>query len=140
MNEPTEGNKRGVLPEGAPSSEGGVGGNIFRTEGKEHRATSLKGIFKAAVATISGSIILTAVGAGFTAFRLGVSTVDDRILQSKPVIEMTKDISEIKTTLNGGTGSSLPGNKGLKEMVVEMWYVDNAPDVKKPTQRGKGNR
>lgn len=132
----SRGRERGVLPEGAESSQGGARGNIFRTEGKEHRATSLKGIFKAAVATISGGILLTAVGVGFSAFRLGVSTVDERVLKSEPVIEMKKDISDIKGVINGGSDNGMPDRKGLKEMVMQMWYVDNAPDIK-PKNKGK---
>lgn len=135
VNEHSQGDKRGVLPNGTQGSEGGASGNIFHTEGKEHRATSLKGVFKAAVATISGGILVTAVGVGFSAYRMGVSTVDERVVKSQPVIEMRKDITDIKAALNGGPGSDMPDNKGIKEMVRQMWYVDNAPSV--PLKKGK---
>lgn len=124
------GNQRGVLPEGSKGEEGGASSHVFRTQGYEHRSTSLKRVLTAALALPLGGAFV----AGIVAYRSGLSTVDERIVKSESVIEMRKDISDIKGVINGGSDNGMPDRKGLKEMVIQMWYVDNAPT---PPKKGK---
>lgn len=108
-----------MLPEGDQGEKGGGGGHVFRTEGYEHRATSIKRVFTAALALPIGGIFIS----GIISYRAALSEVDERIIKNESVVILKKDVSEIKAVLEGP--------QGLKERVNQLWYVDNAPDVKK---------